>query len=308
MNKFRSAMLGSKSQAPANPLVSDKNGKGAEGDRLTSVGIARDAVRGADHRDEDRHRLQRETAQVLFKGKRRDVDLINLSGGGAMISCDFSPRLWDRVDLILGTGNALECAVRWLRDDRIGLEFAHETQIDLPPAERDALLLEVIRRSFPTVTATPAAPAPEAATVVANAPAASSCTRRGDHRHPMIWTGEIFWSHDVHKVRLRNISTSGVLIDCPVDLPPGAELMLDLGEGRQLFATVSWCRSGQAGLLFAQKFDLSALAVVKPEVADGWQRPSYLDLTANQASPWADEWQRSSLEELRNELEGYLKY
>ena len=80
-----------------------------------------------------------------------EVDLINLSGGGAMIEADLNPRLWDRIDLYLGGGNPIECAVRWLRNGRIGLEFAHETQIDCSPEERDALLLEVIRRSFPDI-------------------------------------------------------------------------------------------------------------------------------------------------------------
>ena len=78
-----------------------------------------------------------------------DADLINLSGGGAMIEADLKPRLWDRIDLYLGAGSPIECAVRWLRNGRIGLEFAHETQIECDEAKRDALLLEVIRRSFP---------------------------------------------------------------------------------------------------------------------------------------------------------------
>ena len=121
-----------------------------------------------DHRDEVRHRLARETATVGYEGAMLDVDLINLSGGGAMIEADFSPALWDRVDLYLGEGSPIECAVRWLRNGRIGLEFAHETQIDCDPAERDALLLDVIRRSFPDIhlayadTARPKADAVEA--------------------------------------------------------------------------------------------------------------------------------------------------
>jgi len=49
--------------------------------------------------------------------------------------------------------------VRWLRDDRMGLEFAHETKIECAPQVRNALLLEVIRRSFPHVKSTTSAPA-----------------------------------------------------------------------------------------------------------------------------------------------------
>ena len=305
MNNFRSAILGGKSVSPATPLIAEKRGGSAASDDLASVEVAREAKRAADHRNDDRHRLSEESAAVRFKGKRYDVDLINLSGGGAMIGTDIKPLLWDRVDLILGEGDAIECAVRWLRDDRIGLEFAHETRIDCAPEQRDAILLEVIRRSFPEIRPAAGAAAPAPAKLSPAEPVDES--RRGDQRHPLIWNGEILWRHDTHTVRLRNVSTSGVLIDCPVSLPAGGELMLDLGGNGQYFATVSWSRGGQAGLVFSEPFDLSVLASVRPAVAEGWQRPDFLALKANQASPWAEQWERSSLEQLQTELEGFLK-
>ena len=304
MNKFRSTILGGAGIAPSTPLVTAKNGGKAESQRLASVDIARDAGRSTDHRDEDRHRLARESAIIGYKGKRLNVDLINLSGGGAMIEADISPRLWDRIDLHLGDGSPIECAVRWLRKNRIGLEFAHETHIECTADQRDALLLDVIRRSFPDLVATVpmAEPAPEAD------PGSEDTSRRGDTRHPLIWNGQILWQHDVHTVRLRNISTSGTLIDSQVDFPEGVELLLDLGASGQYFAAVSWSRGGQAGLVFKGAFDLSMLAAVKPEVApQRWDRPSYLDLSSGQASPWASEWDRKQLSDLASDLEGFLK-
>ena len=305
MNKFRSAILGGAGMAPVNPLVTGKSGGTADSDKLASVDIPRDATRSADHRDEDRHRLARETAMIGYKGKKLTADLINLSGGGAMIEADISPRLWDRIDLYLGEGSPIECAVRWLRKDRIGLEFAHETHLDCSPEQRDAVLLDVIRRSFPDLVATvPAAPlAPEP---VADPDGRS---RRADIRHPLIWNGTILWQHDVHTVRLRNISASGALIDAQIDFPHGVELLLDLGNSGQHFATVGWARGGQAGLVFARPFDLALLAAVKPDVApQRWDRPAYLDLKSDQASPWANGWERSKLADLRDDLEGFLKH
>jgi len=304
MNKFRSSILGGEALDPDSPLVAEKRGRSADGDNLTSVEIAREAGRTADHRDDDRHRLGRETATVLFRRKSHSVDLVNLSGGGAMIRSGIKPRLWDRVDLVLGEGSAIECAVRWLRGDRIGLEFAHETHIECEPRRRDALLLEVFGRTFPDLCLPVPDPQVEQ---YAPAPAAETYSRRAVHRHPLIWNGEILWQHDSHKVRLRNISASGALIDIDVDLPMGAELMLDLGAGGQLFANVSWSRSGQAGLAFAAPFDLALLAAVRPEVApQKWERPTFIDL-ATQGSPWAPEWERRPIAELRAELEGFLK-
>ena len=303
MNSFRSAINKGKTGNPATVVLAEKHGKDSDGGHLGSVEIPRDAGRMANHRDGDRHRLSREVATILFKRRKLEVELINLSDGGAMISADIKPRLWDRVDLILGEGGAIECAVRWIRGDRIGLEFAHETHIDCDPKTRNALLLDVIHRNFSAVAL------PEIAPPVAfeEKPAADP-TRRGDHRHPLIWNGEILWRHDCHTVRLRNISTSGALIDSVVDFPEGSELMLDLGEGRQFFATVGWSRGGQAGLVFKEKFDLSTLAAVKPEVTQNWSRPTYLDLAPADSSPWATQWKRSSIEELRNDLEGYMRH
>ena len=303
MNKFRSAILNGNAASAAAPLIASKQRGTAAGDDLASVGIAREAVRSGDHRNDDRHRLAQESATIRLKGADHVVELINLSDGGAMIGTALKPRLWDRVDLFLGEGSPLECAVRWLRDDRIGLEFAHETNIECAPEERAALLLEVIRRSFPDVAARPApeaAPEPEA-------PAATPASRRTGQRHPLIWNGEILWNHGVHNVRLRNISSTGVLIDCPVALPEGGELMLDLGDSGQYFATVGWSRNGQAGLVFASPFDLGVLAGVRPQVASGWKRPDFLAAKPNTDSPWASEWDRCSIEELKANLEGFLK-
>lgn len=304
MNKFRSAVLGGIPAAAVNPRVLDKQGGKAVGDQLNSVEIARDSLRSADHRDEDRHRLARETATVGYKGRKMEVDLINLSGGGAMIEADLSPRLWDRIDLYLGEGSPIECAVRWLRNGRIGLEFAHETRIECDADQRDALLLDVIRRSFPDL----AGPAPTVAFQPPAKPDPADPSRRGDLRHPLIWNGAILWQHDVHPVRLRNISASGVLVDAQIALPQGAELMLDLGDSGQYFATVSWSRSGQAGLIFKQPFDLAVLAGIKPQIAPTrWERPSNLNLSSGQSSPWASEWERRELADLQSDLEGFLK-
>ena len=266
---------------------------------VKGAAAAQEAARTSDTRDGPRHRLARETATVGFAGQMIDVDLINLSGGGAMIEAAFSPKLWDRVDLHLGAGSPIECAVRWLRNGRIGLEFAHETQLDCTLEERNALLREVLRRNFPdTVASPPAKPTPEV-----------DPARRSDRRHPLIWNGEIAWRGSSWTVRLRNISASGALIDAPTDFPEGSELNLDLGKSGNYPATVGWCRGGQAGLIFKTPFDLSSLAAARPSVApQSWLRPTYLDRSSDQSSPWEAGWDRGQLSELHADLAGFLKY
>src|SRR5437899_1851038 len=79
---------------------------------------------------DDRHRLVGERAQLTHDGNTHEVVLINLSGGGAMIETSIELLIWDRVHLHLGDHGDIECTVRWVRDGRIGLEFAHETRLD----------------------------------------------------------------------------------------------------------------------------------------------------------------------------------
>ena len=55
-------------------------------------------------------------------------------------------------------------------------------------------------------------------------------------------------------------------------------------------------------------FDLKRLGSAKPEVALGqWTRAGPAQASTDQDNPWADGWKRQSLEELRDDLEGFLK-
>lgn len=303
-NSFRAYVL-SGGQHPS-PLVSEKTRRvdpDAEG--LDAVGMPRSETRRGNHRDEDRHRLSGETAQVRYRGKKHVVDLINVSGGGAMIRADFTPRLWDLLDLHLGEGPAIECAVRWIREDRVGVEFAHETRIECDPEERDALLLEIIRRSFPDL------PKPVArAQATAAAPAAADGPEhRAGIRHPLIWKGVIHAARDSQPVRLRNVSSGGALVQVVTPCEQGADVVLDLGGAGRHAAKVSWVQGDQVGLRFDQPFDLAFLAEARPEVTpQKWVRPSYLDASTESDSPWDPQWSRQSLGEISSMLEGFIKH
>ena len=306
MHRFRSS-LPSVRRPPSgrSPLVSGKRTRGVESDNLTSIPVDRTEIRAADPRDGDRHRVASEVVKIVHGGRSRDAELVNLSGGGAMIQADFMPRLWDRVDLHLGEGTAMECAVRWIRGDRIGLEFAHETRIESSPEQRDAILLDVIRRTFPEVEEVPAPPLPEHCRPSRPEPHEG----RTERRHPLIWTGQLLFAGNAHAVRLRNISTTGALVESSEPLLEGVAVTLDLGHGVQQDATIGWNRGEQSGLAFAEPFDLARLAEARPEMTpQRWVRPGFLDLAPAQDSPWDARWDRPTVQQLREDLEGYLKY
>ena len=276
-------------------ILQAKTRKGADLDSLDGL-IEREETRTNHSRFEDRHRLLDETIQLTCRGAAHSVQLINLSGGGAMISGDLELLLWERADLQLGENGSIECVVRWLRGERYGLEFAHETRIDCGADEQAAVLREVVRRSFPDLEfeADSELPAEH-----------SGPEGRTERRHPLVWSGLLHHDYQSTPVRLRNISTTGTQIECFERLTVGSEPLLELGPDVSIASTVAWVLGDHAGLRFNAPFDLQDLARSRPQVAgSGWEPPSYLE-GAEGAS--GNHWGRMSLGELREDLEGFLK-
>ena len=306
MNSFRAAVEGGGGFAPSGPEMPEKRPSGApQGASLDAVPIERSTKRTADHRDGDRHRLTREPATLKVKRKTVAVELVNLSGGGAMIETGTPLTMWQKVHLTLGGEFTVECAVRWIRGDRVGLEFAHETQIGGDSAKRDSMLLDVLKRSFPDIKAAPAAPVVEPRPK-APSNSKSASQRRTALRHPLVWSAEIHHNHDSVRVRIRNISETGALVESPYSYAPNAEVLLDLGAAGQHFARISWSHGDQVGLSFTQPFDISLLSKSKPEVASAkWSQPDYLK--PKRGAPASGSWDHAELGDLRDSLEGFLK-
>ena len=298
---IRSKIFGAKDAASEPPLVVEaKTPRGAKTDTLQSVPVSREESRRSDTRGDDRHRLSGEQVQLTHDGRTYEVELINLSGGGAMVAGTFEPMLWDRVDLHLGDDGRIECAVRWLKGGRVGLEFAHETRLECSVDEQAVLLREVIIRSFPDLEF-------EARETAAETIEPETEHRR-ERRHPLIWSGTLHHDYQSTPVRLRNISSTGALVECAALLRAGSEPLLDLGGAGTVDTTVSWVVGDQVGLKFRQPFDMTQLARSRPDVAPrSWTQPDHLASARPADSPWAEEWGRMSLGELRDELEGFIK-
>ena len=303
---IRSKIFGGGDAAEETPIIAAKKPKGAKTDALNSIAVSREEHRRGNTRAADRHRLSDEPVCVTYAGNAHAVELINLSGGGAMVSGDFEPKLWDKLDLHLGEDGVIECAVRWLKGDRIGLEFAHETRLDCS-ADQQAELLRAVLSNNLLGFAFDAPTGPSAAVQ-------SGDDQRVADRHPLIWSGTLHYDFHSAAVRLRNISSTGALVEFEVPLPVGAEPLLELGAAGSIFATVTWVVGDQAGLRFHEPFDLARLADARPQVTPAsWQPPAYLGSSSaskpgsDADGPWAEEWGRMSLNELRDELEGFMK-
>lgn len=294
---IRAKILGGKSSSDESILRSKKR-KGTSVESLDCL-IEREEARTNHSRSEDRHRLLDETVSVKTDSSTHEVQLINVSGGGAMIGGDIELMLWDRLELQLGENGAVECVVRWLRNGRYGLEFAHETRIDCGADEQAAILREVIHRSFPDLEfeAEEETPAQH-----------SGAEGRGERRHPLVWSGLLHHDYQSTPIRIRNISATGAMIECPQMLTVGSEPLLELGDELSVSAKVAWVLGDEAGLRFDRPFDLRNLARGRPQVTPAhWDPPSYLGSEPDRDSPWGEHWRRMSMGELRQELEGFMK-
>ena len=308
MNRLRHQIL-SGELPERRSLLGTKRKKGADAyTGLTSVEISREETRTTHMRDSDRHRLPDQQVKVKHKRKLHTVQLVNLSGGGAMIAGDIRPNLWDRVDLHLSDDGVIECAVRWLRGDRIGLEFAHETRLDCSDEAKAKLLQAVIDLNFSDLEIEAPKRRKTDEPAEQKAVASESITdKRDGSRHPLIWSGSLHYDFETIPVRLRNVSESGALIESQSGLPVGAEPLLDLGDAGSIFATVTWVVGDQMGLKFHEPFNIQQLAQSRPEVAPvEWEAPTFTNRGAD--SSWNDGWNRMSLDELRDQLDGFLKH
>ena len=264
------------------PILKTKQPKGVRPDELHSIPVPRSEGRRGDMRQQDRHRLSQESALLTHDGTTADVELVNVSGGGAMVSGPFQPMIHDKVQLQLGPEGTIECMVLWIRDGRIGLEFAHETRLDCSEDEQAAVLREVITRSFPELEF--------------DSPPSDDAACASDHRcaprHPLIWSGVLHHDFESTSVRVRNISATGAMIETKAPVRVGAEPTLELSPTVTVSCTVAWAVGDQVGLRFDQPFDMNLLATSRPAV---------------QAPESDSHWNHSSLTDLKSELEGFLK-
>jgi hypothetical protein len=105
------------------PLVAVKQPKGARADQLLSIPVIRKQGRCSDMRVQARSATAAQSARVSWKGAAHGARLINCCDNGAMIEAGFEPELWDRLELV-NDNHSTPCNVVWIKQGRIGLQFA----------------------------------------------------------------------------------------------------------------------------------------------------------------------------------------
>jgi hypothetical protein len=278
MHEIRSAILGDAKPA----LVARKSRKPEAGAGLAKIAIRRQEARVTDQRLEDRHFDKVEEAAIVFRRKKLTVAVVNVSSRGAMLRAEIEPRIGEKIDILFTPETKTRCAVRWVREGRIGIEFLNETifwesagkgpvfRYESPEAEEDEIAAPAEFHDRPP-------------------------------RQRLLRCGTLYWGGVSIPVRLRNISEGGARLEADRLLQPGAEVELDLGDAGFRPAEVRWSKEGQVGLRFFDDFDLDSLTPVElaterpPDVL----KPAYLETELQPDSPWAARRERLSVTELR---------
>lgn len=86
--------------------------------------IPRTVKRMFDERNEERVDAESKTAVLGFRGDAHVVRLVNLSDSGAMVIFSETPHIGEAVTLQLLDRGEVSAVVRWVRDGRIGINFA----------------------------------------------------------------------------------------------------------------------------------------------------------------------------------------
>jgi diguanylate cyclase (GGDEF)-like protein len=127
-------------------------------------------------------------------------------------------------------------------------------------------------------------PAPaETARKIANSAtleaAGFACVR--EPRHRLMRRAVTSINGQMVEVKLRNISSMGALVDCPLAVAPGSELSINIIGVGPVRGLVRWAQSNMFGVQFDGQFDLARLAPKKAKPNDARMlRPSYLDRRA----------------------------
>ena len=277
MHELRSTILSGEPKADLVARKAKAKAEGAGAGGLTRIAIKRQEARVTDQRLEDRLRGIVESTTIIFRRRRQDVEVVNVSSRGAMIRSGIEPRIGEKIDLLFDGRNRTQCIVRWVREGRIGLEFVNET-----------IFWTSDRSNGPVFQSEQPQPA-----------AIHAVTER-ESRHKLLRAGTLYWSGISIPVRLRNISGGGARVESGRELCPGSEVELDLGEAGFQIAEVRWSKDGQVGLRFVESFDIESLAPShQAERPPELLKPAYLETELQPDSPWAARFERLSLTDLK---------
>ena len=234
---------------------------------LTGITIRRQESRRSDQRHEPRHVHVLDSATLRQKRQIAEIPLLNLSSRGAMVECDWRPRIGARLMIRFADCNETACSVRWVRDGRIGLEFDKETVMIGANDVHRAIVGGRRQGEHPAITL---------------------CKQRAPRQASML-RAQLHSRSGTMAVKLRNISGSGAMLQATDDLPEDFEVVLEIPRAAAIPGRVRWCLNKQIGIRFTDELDLESLLRAPEEVREqpDYLKPDYLRSEMDSDSPWA---------------------
>src|SRR5690349_22422585 len=116
---MRTGSVGRPAGDQDSPLLKSKRPRKTGEDGLGSVPIAREESRRKDARERDRLPAHGQRCRIAYRGGDAEVQIVNLSGGGAMIASALTPNIAERVHLHLGAEGTVEAIVRDRKSTRL---------------------------------------------------------------------------------------------------------------------------------------------------------------------------------------------
>lgn len=164
-----------------------------------------------------------------------------------MIAYDGDLHIGEQIHLTIEECAPVSTAVRWLRGDKVGLEFVAETVIIAQAGVQD-YIVKTIRREA------------EAAGTAGKLKIGSE-QRDAMERHSLVFIGKLRWKQGTATARLRNISSTGAMVALADEtgLAKGDALTLSLMKAGDISARIRWIAERQLGLEFDEPFDVALL-------------------------------------------------
>lgn len=248
MNFWRKDITAENAETRADVIIQKKRRKqDPKAKGLGAVSIGRKATRAIHQRGEDRHFLEGASAKATIGNAERDVQLLNLSSNGVMIKSEHEIAIGQRIKIEFDECAPITAEARWIRKNKIGLEFVAETVIIADAGVQDFIIKTIARQNELSGHPLDLKLGAE--------------QRISDKRHELIWLAKIRHEGDNTTVRVRNISAKGAMISLAREavLPRGSSVKLSLEKIGVFPAKVRWSTDRQVGIEFETPFDVSEL-------------------------------------------------
>lgn len=214
---------------------------------LGGVRIARKETRKSHQRHEDRYPLTSEVVEATWREATHHAKIINFSSNGVQIEAESAATIAEIIRVKFDQCEPVDCAVRWVRDKRLGLEFLAETQI-----LADAGVIDYVVANIEQVL--------DACGEIVSGRVGQE-RRISSERHGLIWLAALSKGDEQYTARLRNISEAGALLsfDDDLTLEFGDEVTLTFEGVTDAAAIIVWGQGNKAGVRFKTNFDIAKL-------------------------------------------------